>query len=32
MRYEWRLSIDGHADEDWTLAFNTAPAPLAQAA
>jgi hypothetical protein len=23
-RYEWRTSIDGHLDEDWCLAFNTA--------
>ncbi|HEX5467989.1 MAG TPA: hypothetical protein VFW80_02965 [Gaiellaceae bacterium] len=32
MRYEWRLSVDGESDPDWTLAFNTAPTPLAQAA
>lgn len=22
-RYEWRLSVDGHMDEDWTLPFTT---------
>jgi hypothetical protein len=22
-RYEWRLSIDGHHDEDWRVAFST---------
>ena len=22
-RYEWRLSVNGHQDEDWTLAFTT---------
>ena len=31
-RYQFRLTIDGRADEDWTLAFNTKPHPLAQAA
>ena len=25
-RYVWRLSIDGHSDEDWRLAFSTRPA------
>jgi len=25
-RYQWRLSIDGETDEDWTLAFSTRPA------
>ncbi len=25
-RYEWRLSIDGETDEDWTLPFSTRPA------
>jgi hypothetical protein len=25
MRYEWRLSIDGHHDEDWSVAFATRP-------
>jgi hypothetical protein len=24
-RYEWRLSIDGHTDEDWRLVFTTRP-------
>ena len=32
-RYEWRLSVDGHMDEDWTLPFTTRPAePEAEAA
>ena len=22
-RYQWRLTIDGHQDEDWTVAFTT---------
>ena len=22
-RYEWRLSVNGHVDEDWTLPFTT---------
>ncbi|MGH3672625.1 MAG: DUF6941 family protein [Pseudonocardiaceae bacterium] len=22
-RYEWRLTVNGHADEDWTLPFTT---------
>ena len=22
-RYQWRLSVDGRQDEDWTLAFST---------
>jgi len=22
-RYQWRLSVDGRQDEDWTLAFAT---------
>jgi hypothetical protein len=22
-RYEWRLSVNGHQDEDWTLPFTT---------
>jgi hypothetical protein len=22
-RYEWRLTIDGESDEDWTVAFST---------
>lgn len=26
-RYVWRLSIDGHADEDWQAAFSTRPRP-----
>jgi hypothetical protein len=25
-RYEWRLTIDGHAEPDWHLAFSTRPA------
>jgi hypothetical protein len=25
-RYEWRLTIDGHHDEDWSLPFTTRPA------
>jgi hypothetical protein len=24
-RYVWRLSIDGHTDEDWEVAFSTRP-------
>ena len=24
-RYQWRLSIDGESDEDWTLGFSTRP-------
>ena len=24
-RYQWRLSIDGDTDEDWTLGFSTRP-------
>jgi Family of unknown function (DUF6941) len=24
-RYEWRLSIDEHSDEDWRLTFSTRP-------
>jgi hypothetical protein len=24
-RYEWRLSIDGHHEEDWSVAFTTRP-------
>jgi hypothetical protein len=24
-RYEWRLSLDGHTDEDWHLGFTTRP-------
>jgi hypothetical protein len=24
-RYEWRLTIDGEADEDWRVAFSTRP-------
>ena len=26
-RYEWRLTIDGRGDEDWSLAFNRLAAP-----
>ncbi len=29
-RYEWRLSIDGHTDEDWRLGFTTRPEAVAQ--
>jgi len=25
-RYQWRLSINGESDEDWTLGFSTRPA------
>lgn len=25
--YEWRLSVDGHHEEIWTLPFRTIPAP-----
>ncbi len=25
-RYEWRLSIDGYTETDWTLPFSTRPA------
>lgn len=25
-RYVWRLSIDGHSDDDWQVAFTTRPA------
>jgi hypothetical protein len=24
-RYEWRLSIDGHSEDDWYVAFSTRP-------
>jgi hypothetical protein len=27
-RYEWRLTVDGHEDEDWTLPFTTRPAVM----
>jgi len=30
-RYEWRLSVDGHMDEDWTLPFTTRALPTAEA-
>lgn len=29
-RFVWRLSIDGHSDEDWQLAFTTRPALAAK--
>lgn len=29
-RYVWRLSIDGHSEEDWQVAFTTRPARPAQ--
>jgi hypothetical protein len=29
-RYEWRLSIDGHTDEDWRLVFTTRPEAIAE--
>lgn len=25
-RYQWRLSIDGETNEDWTIGFSTRPA------
>lgn len=28
-RYQWRLKIDGHEDEDWTLGFTTRQMPNA---
>jgi len=31
-RYEWRLTIDGEAREDWPLPFSTRPAAGEQAA
>lgn len=31
-RYEWRLSVNGHVDEDWTLPFTTRALPSAEAA
>jgi hypothetical protein len=30
-RYEWRLSVNGHVDEDWTLPFTTRALPDAEA-
>ncbi len=31
--YEWRISIDGKHEEDWTLPFSTATVPpMTQAA
>jgi hypothetical protein len=27
-RFVWRLSIDGHSDEDWQVAFSTRPAEV----
>lgn len=30
-RYAWRLMIDGHTDESWTLGFTTRPARPPQA-
>jgi hypothetical protein len=31
--YEWRLSIDGKNEENWTLPFSTLPpGPMPQAA
>jgi hypothetical protein len=29
-RYEWHLSIDGHHQPDWRVAFSTRPAPESQ--
>lgn len=26
-RYQWRLLVDGQADDNWTLAFSTLPYP-----
>lgn len=31
-RYQWQFELDGQTDEDWSLGFNTGPAPLAEAA
>lgn len=31
-RYEWRLTIDGKAHEDWSLGFSTRPTVDARAA
>jgi hypothetical protein len=28
-RYEWRLTIDGQTEDDWYVAFSTAPEPPA---
>ena len=30
--YVWKVSINGETQDDWTLAFSTYPAPLADAA
>jgi hypothetical protein len=30
-RYEWRLSVNDHVDEDWTLAFTTRALPVTEA-
>jgi hypothetical protein len=30
-RYEWRLSVNGHMDEDWTLPFTTRAMPASDA-
>lgn len=30
--FEWRLTVNGQADEDWRLAFSTRPAVQSQAA
>jgi hypothetical protein len=26
-QYVWRLSIDGHSEDDWNLTFSTRPNP-----
>jgi len=30
-RYEWRLSVNRHHDEDWTLPFTTRPFAMLEA-
>jgi hypothetical protein len=30
--YDWRISVDGETDENWTLPFVTAAQPKLQAA
>jgi hypothetical protein len=30
-RFEWRLSVNGHMDEDWTLPFTTRAMPTTEA-
>jgi len=31
-RYQWRLTVDGRDDEDWTLGFNVRPRPIVPSA